>query len=271
MTRLPCLRYKITESSLYRTTFQQFEFFRLHLMVGPTYGDFHIKRQWRQSETKILEFAQDSNVILKLRVREFMPTAEELLSDDARGNKMFSIPWAIADPDEATSAVNLYIDRCIEPYIYAILDDSNHLVWDVFGWARRLSVFPEPVSLSLSLSITDGRYCSSDISEHTPIQRDSHLGDMSIPGGPLAVLGRGHSRCRGPLAPLRQGSHHSSATVHQLPDGRHLHGANPAATAPHDPEAAPGHDSSQQDKQLVRNFLERFHPAPQLRAAVPVP
>jgi hypothetical protein len=171
-------------------------------MVGPTYGDFHIKRQWTQSETKILEFAQDSNVILKLRVREFMPTAEELLSDDARGNKMFSIPWAIADPDEAMSAVNLYIDRCIEPYLYTILDDSDHLVWDVFGWAMRLSVFPVPVSLPVFLSITDGR-CGSNISEHTSIQRDSHLGDMPIPRGPLAVFGRGHSRRGEPLAPLR--------------------------------------------------------------------
>jgi len=49
-------------------------------------------------------------------VREFTPTADELLSDDTRGNKMYGIPWAIADLDEATGAVNLYIGRCIEAY-----------------------------------------------------------------------------------------------------------------------------------------------------------
>lgn len=119
-------------------------------MVGPTYGDFHIKRKWTQNITKVLEFAQDSNIVLKLRVREFIPTADELLSDDTRGNKMYSIPWAIADPDEAVRAVNLYLDRCIEAYPNAILDDSNHLVWDVFHWAMRLSVFPEPVCHCLS-------------------------------------------------------------------------------------------------------------------------
>ncbi|CAK7223801.1 hypothetical protein SEUCBS140593_005353 [Sporothrix eucalyptigena] len=147
MARLPCLRYKITESNLYRTAFHHFEFFRLHPMVGPTYGDFHIKRQWTQNETKVLELAQDSNIVLTLRVREFIPTAKELSSDDTRGNKMYGIPWAIADPDEATRAVNLYTDRCIEAYLETILDDSNRLVWDVFHWAMRLSVFPEPNKL----------------------------------------------------------------------------------------------------------------------------
>lgn len=133
-------------STLYRTTFQHFEFFKLHLMIGPTYGDFHITRSWTQSKTKVLEFAQDSNSVLKLEVREFMPTADELLSDDTRGNKMYSIPWAIADPDEAARAINLYINRYFVAYLDNILDDSNRLVWDVFHWAVRLSVFPEPVS-----------------------------------------------------------------------------------------------------------------------------
>jgi len=107
-------------------------------MIGSTYGDFHIQRQWTPRDTKVLECAQDSNVVLKLRVREFIPTAEELLSGDTRGNIMFDIPWAIADPDEATRSVNDYIDRSIESYLHTILDDSNHLVWDVFSWARRL-------------------------------------------------------------------------------------------------------------------------------------
>ena len=145
LSRLPCLRYRITESTLYRTTFEHFEFFRLHLMVGPTYGDFHITRKWTQNMTKVMEFTQDSNVVLRLKVREFIPTPDELLSDDTRGNKMYSIPWAIADPDEAVRAIHLYIDHCIEAYPNAILDDSNRLVWDVFYWAMRLSVFPEPV------------------------------------------------------------------------------------------------------------------------------
>lgn len=114
-------------------------------MVGPKYGDFHIKRKWTQSEIRVLELAQDSNIILRLAVREFVPSDEELISDDTRGNKMYAIPWAIADPEEATRAVNLYLDGCIGTYLDNILDESNHLVWDMFHWALRLSLFPEPV------------------------------------------------------------------------------------------------------------------------------
>jgi len=155
MARLPCLRYKITESNLYRIAFQYFDFDRTHLIVGLTYGDFHIKRQWTQSKTKVLEFAQDSNVIFKLRVWVFIFTAEELLSDDARGNKMYSIPWAIADPDEATKFVNLFNDHCNKSYLHTILDDSNHLV-KVFKWAKRLLVFSEqPVSVPFPRSVTE--------------------------------------------------------------------------------------------------------------------
>ncbi|KAI5455754.1 hypothetical protein BGZ63DRAFT_137383 [Mariannaea sp. PMI_226] len=113
-------------------------------MVGPKYGDFHIQRNWTQTNIKIINLAQDSNAVLHLAVREFVPSYEELRSDDTRGNKMYSIPWAIADPEEATEEVKRYLDRCIEGYLDAILDDSNHLVWDIFHWAVRLSLFPQP-------------------------------------------------------------------------------------------------------------------------------
>ncbi|KAH7159339.1 hypothetical protein DER46DRAFT_383018 [Fusarium sp. MPI-SDFR-AT-0072] len=38
---MPCLRYKIPDSNLYRTAFYHYPFFKNHLMVGPKYGDFH--------------------------------------------------------------------------------------------------------------------------------------------------------------------------------------------------------------------------------------
>ncbi|PMD19482.1 hypothetical protein NA56DRAFT_203203 [Hyaloscypha hepaticicola] len=147
ITRLPCLRYKITDINLYRTAFQHFEFFRLHLMVGPTYGDFHIPREWVGTRTKTLEIAQDSNVILRLQIREFVPSNEELVLDDARGNKMYSIPWAIANPDEAAKFANEYVDRNMDTYLETVLDDSNRFVFDVFHWALRLTIFPQPNKL----------------------------------------------------------------------------------------------------------------------------
>ncbi len=40
---------------------------------------------------------------------------------------------------------SLYVGRCAKSYLHTILDESNHLVWDIFGWAWRLSTFPERV------------------------------------------------------------------------------------------------------------------------------
>jgi hypothetical protein len=122
-------------------------------MVGPTYGDFHISREWTSTKSKTLDIAQDSNVILKIKVREFVPLNEELASDDARGNKMYGIPWAIADPDEAAKSAREYVEQNMETYLEAVLDDSNHFVFDVFHWALRLTLFPQPVSWSLDTSI----------------------------------------------------------------------------------------------------------------------
>ncbi|KAM0294471.1 hypothetical protein ACHAPM_011210 [Fusarium culmorum] len=112
-------------------------------MVGPRYGDFHIHRSWTQ-DYSVLEVAQDSNVVLRLVVRRFVPSFEELESDDTRGNKMYSIPWAIADPEEATKEVNHYLDRYMGDYLVANLDDSDQLVWGMFLWAVKLSAFPQP-------------------------------------------------------------------------------------------------------------------------------
>ncbi|KAF4470693.1 Clavaminate synthase [Fusarium albosuccineum] len=116
-------------------------------MIGPKYGDFHIQRNWTQNDIRVLELAQDSNAVLHLAVRKFAPSPEERRSDDTRGNKMYSIPWAIADPERATETVNCYLDHCIEEYLDAVLDDSNHLVWDIFHWAFKLSLFPQPNKL----------------------------------------------------------------------------------------------------------------------------
>jgi len=37
-------------------------------------------------------------------------------------------PWAIANADDATEAINSYIDESIGTYLDYVLDDSNHLV-----------------------------------------------------------------------------------------------------------------------------------------------
>lgn len=145
MTRLPCLRYKLTEANLYRTAFHHFEFFRLHVMVGPTYGDFHVRRVWTMAETKTLDLVQGGDAILRITIREFVPTDEEMASTDARGNKMYRVPWAVADPDEATTSVNSFIDQNGANYLNHFVVGADPLVRDVFRSAVKLASLPEPV------------------------------------------------------------------------------------------------------------------------------
>jgi hypothetical protein len=52
-----------------------------------------------------------------------VPLNEELVSDDARGNKMYGIPWAIANPDEAAKSANEYVDQNMDTYLETVLDD----------------------------------------------------------------------------------------------------------------------------------------------------
>jgi hypothetical protein len=144
ISRLPCLRYLISDSILFRTSIANYDFYRHHHMVGKTYGDFHIAKLWTGQPTKILEFTQDRGPICKMEVREFFPPDEHAL--DTRGNPIYAVPWAIADPDALTRSLNEYLDESMGCYLDEILDDSDRLVWNVFHSALRLSLFPEPVS-----------------------------------------------------------------------------------------------------------------------------
>ncbi|KAH6673450.1 hypothetical protein B0J14DRAFT_480841 [Halenospora varia] len=147
MTRLPCLRYKVTDSILFRTGLDYMPFYKRHPMNGPTYGDFHINKEWVSATTRLLDITQDRGPVpLTLEVREFKPPSEENALD-LKGRSMYYIPWAIVDAESAVRAVNAYADANVESYLDALLDDSNHLVWDVFHAAIRLSVFPTPNKL----------------------------------------------------------------------------------------------------------------------------
>jgi len=144
MSRLPCLRYMVTDSTLFRTGLDYMPFYRTHPMIGPKHGDFHIERQWTNSSMKILCVGQlQGPMSFQVELREFPPPANPT-DVDLKGRPMYAVPWAIADPDAVVQAMNEYIDRTITQYLYEYLDDTNHLVWDIFQQAYRSSVFPIP-------------------------------------------------------------------------------------------------------------------------------
>lgn len=151
MSRLPCLRYMVTDSTLFRTGLDYMSFYKNHPMIGPLYGDFHLDRQWTATPPTTLCIGQVGAMHLKVELHEFIPPANSA-DVDLKGRPMYAVPWAIADPEVVVEAINNYIDRSITQYMYAYLDDCDGLIWDIFQAAYRASVFPVPVSSARSVS-----------------------------------------------------------------------------------------------------------------------
>ncbi|KAK3936613.1 hypothetical protein QBC46DRAFT_366801 [Diplogelasinospora grovesii] len=143
MSRLPCLRYMVTDSTLFRTGLDYMAFYKRHPMVGPHYGDFHIERRWTGAPPKILCLGQLGAMHFQVELQEFVPPVDHP-DVDLKGRPMYAVPWAIADPDAVVKAMNDYIERGLTHYMYAYLDDTDGLVWDIFQAAYRASVFPTP-------------------------------------------------------------------------------------------------------------------------------
>ncbi|KAK0634456.1 hypothetical protein B0T17DRAFT_586269 [Bombardia bombarda] len=143
MSRLPCLRYMVTDSTLFRTSLDYMSFYKSHPMIGPHYGDFHLERYWTGAPSKTLCLGQLGAMNFKVELQEFIPPPDSV-DLDLKGRPMYAVPWAIADPDAVVLAISDYIDRSITQYIYSYLDDTDSLVWDIFQAAYRASVFPTP-------------------------------------------------------------------------------------------------------------------------------
>jgi hypothetical protein len=89
----------------------------------------------------VLEITQDMGSVCRLEVRQFDPPVE-IDAVDLKGRSMYSVPWAIADGDRATIAINKFLDECKVLYLNSLLDDSDELVWDVFHSAIRIAYMP---------------------------------------------------------------------------------------------------------------------------------
>lgn len=146
LSRLPCLRYKISDSILNRTGLDYLHFYRNHPMVGSRYGDFYLEKDWIGKREFSLDITQDCGSVCHLVVREFKPPVEpEAL--DLKSRPMYCIPFSIVDADQATDALNKFLDESIGLYLDTLLDDTDHLTFDVFHMTLRLCFFPKPVSI----------------------------------------------------------------------------------------------------------------------------
>lgn len=144
---LPCLRYKITDSMLYRVGAKS-DFEERHPLTGPRYGDFHLPKTWTGPTIKVLDVTQDRGVECHLEVRQFQSPADEHGTDTkglaGKGRSMFAIPWALTDAEKGLKSINTFIDASIEKYVAAVIDQSEPLIWEVFQTALSLASPPQP-------------------------------------------------------------------------------------------------------------------------------
>ncbi|KAK4456936.1 hypothetical protein QBC42DRAFT_237499 [Cladorrhinum samala] len=143
MSRLPCLRYMVTDTTLFRTGLDYMAFYRTHPMIGSEYGDFHLERQWTNTPSKFLCLGQIGTMNFQVELKQFVPPANNT-DVDLKGRPMYAVPWAIADPEAVVEAIMTYIDRGVTRYMDSYLDETDELVWGIFQTAYRASVFPVP-------------------------------------------------------------------------------------------------------------------------------
>jgi len=144
ISKLPCLRYKLTDSTLFRTGLDYMPFYKVHPMVGDKYGDFHLEnRIWTRTTPRVLYLGQNWGTFLSLELHEFIPPADEVATD-LKGRSMYAVPWAIVDPNAAVEAFNEYINENVSNYMKAILGHDS-MAWNIFFTAYQASTFPVPV------------------------------------------------------------------------------------------------------------------------------
>lgn len=147
---LPCFRGKITDCSLYRKT-NNSPFETNHPLTGPDFGNFSRSKIWTAGESRVFECGQGHGTTLRLRVRPFLPPelspAEQIDNKGmgAKGRRLYAIPWAIVDLDEAIAEVHRYLDSSVSSYIHQFVGGSDSLFSPIFWHARRLAEGPNPV------------------------------------------------------------------------------------------------------------------------------
>ncbi|KAK0644621.1 hypothetical protein B0T16DRAFT_332374 [Cercophora newfieldiana] len=141
--QLPCLRYKIPDTPLFRHAMYNSPFYLDHPLLGDRYGDFHLQKTWVSSRTKTLSALHHGGLRLEVEVRQYLPPGEEDATDDRSmhglaARPMYTIPWAVADADIETRNLGTVVDRYIESYVVNLLKPGDDLVWPVYQEALRL-------------------------------------------------------------------------------------------------------------------------------------
>ncbi|PMD58388.1 uncharacterized protein K444DRAFT_532135 [Hyaloscypha bicolor E] len=156
-SRLPCLRYKLTEVRLFTESMAP------GLVWSTRWQDLQLKdiNVWASSETRTIKLTQDYVATpLTFQVRQFVPLESDMLDRRwAHGSVKKSVtlpPYAFANMREALEIYKDFINREGTRHLYSILDRNDGLVWATYGTAIKASNSPtvtEPEKILLKMIV----------------------------------------------------------------------------------------------------------------------
>jgi hypothetical protein len=138
LSGLPCLRYKISDASLYRDqtspNLRRTRRWRTMKLYDIT--------NWRSPLVKTISVTQDrGSSAFQLHVKEFVPVEGDRLLKDWMHNGVRKVrrlpPYAIADIRVATRELQHFVDTNAASYIEDDLDDTDKLLWNTYAMAFR--------------------------------------------------------------------------------------------------------------------------------------
>jgi hypothetical protein len=144
MSRLPCLRYKITDTSMYSKEDHP-HFYWTRRWTSMKVEDI---TDWESPETKTIEITPDKGgSIFRLKVREFIPVEGDTLYRKwvSKGvKKTYDCPpYAIEDMRQAGIDLQRTIDENVASIVESEIDDTDTLFWNTYSMAFRYSHFAE--------------------------------------------------------------------------------------------------------------------------------
>jgi len=136
LCKLPCLRWIITDSSLYREQTRPYQMFSQRWQTM----DLVDISTWASSEVKTIRLSQIYlDAPYEVEVREFEPVEGDMLEEKWTSNgiiKVHKIPrYALADMKKAALVLQNFIQRSIGTYIEGTVGFSDQLIWQTYFFA----------------------------------------------------------------------------------------------------------------------------------------
>ncbi|SPQ27182.1 dc7b8959-bb24-4bdd-88c8-e08b8e00ba17 [Thermothielavioides terrestris] len=136
--KLPCLRWIITDSSLYREQSKPYQLFSTRWQSM----DLVDIDTWASSEVRRIRLSQIYlDAPYEVEVREFVPVEGDMLEEKWTSNgvtRSHRIPrYALADMEKSAAVLQAFIQDNIARYICGTVGQSDELIWQTYFFAFR--------------------------------------------------------------------------------------------------------------------------------------